>query len=542
MGFAARGARRVTGRRQLGAALRGIGTPLFVTALWFSGCALGPDFTTPDAELNDEWMAAEEPVFTGEPADPREWWKVFNDPVLDDLVDRLLSENLTLQQAALRMYQARARRSAVWMLTMPARFVSGAALHVNESETVMPDVDVTIPPSPITIPAPEVSISDSLEVYELNFDAVWELDLWGKNRRKVEAADAQFLASMARYDDVLVSLIAELAATYIRYRTLEQRIAITERNIEIQRGLLERAERRHADGVGPEFDVHLLRSLLANTQAWLPALQAAHYQAQNSICVMLGQPPHDLDEELGGGRAIPTAPAEVPLGIPADLLRRRPDVRRVEQLVAAQTPEIGIAKSNLLPRFSLLGSIGLASSHSGDLFESDSVQGAYGGIFQWDIFFWPGHIANIRVQDAQLQELIERYRLTVLRAAAEVENSCNSFLRAQERVALYTEGVDASRRAVRVSEEEYGGGDIQIASILAALDFLRRQEDQVTTSQGDIALSLVAVYKALGGGWEIRGKQSPLREKTIKEMEERTNWEFFYKPPNFTAQDEGGET
>jgi NodT family efflux transporter outer membrane factor (OMF) lipoprotein len=373
---------------------------------------------------------------------------------------------------------------------------------------------------------------------DVGFDAAWELDLWGKFRRAVEANAANLDASIANYDEFLVTLTAEVARTYVRIRTFEERLAIARENVEIQKRSFQIAKVRFDAGEVTELDVAQAQALLKNTEALIPRLEAGLRQTNNALCILLGTTPGDLQDVIGKTQAfIPTAPKEVAVGVPAELLRRRPDIRLSEFRVASQSALIGVAKADLFPHFSLFGSIGFRSSNGKftsqggpdgsdleDLFKGDSLEFFGGPSISWDIFNY-GRIRNrVRVQDARLQQLIVDYQDTVLRAAQEVEDALVSFLRSQEEQMLLAQSVKAAKRSVDISMIQYREGMESYQRVLDTQRFQSEQEDFLAETMGSVALNLIAVYKALGGGWEIRKGNDFVSEETKEEMSKRTNW------------------
>ena len=306
----------------------------------------------------------------------------------------------------------------------------------------------------------------------------------GRFRRTVESVDANLAATVATYDDVLVTLTGEVAGAYILLRTLEERLAVAESNVAIQQRSLEISEARNRNQLTTELDPQIARAFLRDTQATIPPLKAAIRQVKNVLCLLLGKTPGELDAQLGAGGTIPATPTEVTIGIPAELLRRRPDIRRAEHRAAAQSARIGIAKSELYPAFRLLGSIGYASESVSDLFESDSLRGLGLVGFRWNIFNY-GRIQNlVRVEDARFQQLVVNYQNTVLKAAREVEDATISFVSAQEEAALFEDGAKASARAVELSLIQYREGTSDFTRVLDAQRFLLLQQDGLTRARG----------------------------------------------------------
>ncbi len=497
---------------------------LVVLFLLFAGCAMvGPNYVRPRAREPMEWIEEDDPKIKSEPADFGTWWNVFNDPVLDDLVESAYEQNLPLRIAGIRILEARAVLGiAVGNQYPQVQQGRGTYTRVNLSEHTAN-----------TQPGLDVAYGE----IDLGFDAAWELDLWGKFRRTVESSLGNLEASIANYDDILVSLMAEVARTYVVIRTLEARLAIARENVRIQERSLEIAEVRFEGGEVTELDVQQARALLGDTQALIPRLEASLRQARNGLSILLGVLPGELDDILSEPKPIPTVPAEVAVGVPAELLRRRPDVRLAERQVATQSALIGVAKADLYPHFSLFGSIGLRASDAAitaagglsgsefsDLWDSDSLEFFAGPAVGWDIFNY-GRIRNrVRVQDARFQQLAVSYQNTVLRAAQEVEDATVAFLRAQEEVNFLSNSVQAAKRSVDLSLLQYREGLVDYQRVLDTQRFLVQAQDQLTSTTGSVGLNLIAMYKALGGGWQIRVGKDFVPEEIKEEMQNRTHW------------------
>ena len=494
-----------------------------------TGCTMvGPDFVKPDAPVQKEWIESRDPEIKTEASDYKEWWAVFNDPVLNSLVEQAYHQNLPLQIAGIRILQARAQLGAVVGNLYPQlQQGRGGADYTKISEN-----------------APNsLNSDDSFWQYNVGFDAAWEVDIWGKFRRAVESGVANLETSIASYDDVLVSLTAEVARTYILLRTFEERLEIARENVKIQQRSLQIAEIRFKAGAVTELDVVQAKALLRNTEASKPRFEAAVRQAKNALAILMGALPGEIDYMLGGPKPIPKTPPEVVVDIPAELLRRRPDIQLAEYQIATQTPLVGVSRAELFPAFQLFGSIGLASSSSrntssggqsgssfSDLFESDSLEFFGGPAVSWNLFNY-GRIKNqVRTEDALLQQLIVNYQDTVLRAHQEVEDSMVGFLRTQEEAAFLLGSVKASQRSVDLSLLQYKEGLVDYQRVLDTQRFLTEQQDAWTATRGDVVLNLVAMYKALGGGWQIREGQAFVSKEYIEEMEQRTDWGNLIQP------------
>ena len=484
--------------------------------LLLNGCAaLGPDFVKPEAAEPPEWSGIEGEVLESAPVDTLAWWKVFNDPVLDTLIETAYRQNLPLQVAGLRILEARAQLGIAIGAQYPqTQQLSGAAKTVEVSEN-----------SPNFNPA----LDDSFRDYRVGIDAAWELDFWGRFRRGIEAAEANLSATVADYDNALISLTAEVARTYVSIRTLQERLTIALQNITLQQESLRIATVRYRNGATTELDVQQAKSNLANTQAQVPAIRRLLRREKNALSVLLGLPPSELAGLLGEPGTIPTAPRQVAIGIPAELLRRRPDVRSAEQVAAVQSALIGVAEADLYPAFSLAGSIGFQTgdtgdSSAGDLFDADSFTLAAGPGFRWNFLNY-GRIKNaVRAQDARYQQAIVNYQDTVLRAYQEAEDAMVGFVQAGQEAGFRGEGAVAARRSTEIANIQYREGAVDFQRVLDSERELVQQQDRWTSSRGDIALNLIAMYKALGGGWEIREGQAFVSNKNRQQMMERTDW------------------
>jgi NodT family efflux transporter outer membrane factor (OMF) lipoprotein len=481
-----------------------------------NGCTtLGPDFVRPEVPEPAEWSRIDGEVFATAPVDVLAWWKLFDDPVLNALIDSARQQNLPLQIAGLRILEARAQLGiAVGSQYPQTQQLRGSATAVEISEN-----------SPNFNPG----IDDTFGDYQVGFDAAWEPDFWGRFRRGIEAAKANLSATLADYDNALVSLTAEVARTYVSIRTLEERLDIARSNILLQQESLRIASVRYRHGATTELDVQQAKTNLAETQAQVPAIQRSLRQAKNALGILLGKPPVDLTDLLGEPGAIPAAPADVAVGVPAELLRRRPDVRSAEQAAAVQSALIGVAEADLYPAFSLAGSVGFQTSDTGDssagdLFDTDSLAFSAGPGFRWNIFNY-GRLKNsVRVQDARYQQAIVNYQETVLRAYQEVEDALVGFIQARREAGFRSAGAIAARRSTEIANIQYREGAVDFQRVLDSERALVQQQDSWTSSRGEIALNLIAMYKALGGGWEIQAGQKYVSQGNRRQMMERTDW------------------
>lgn len=504
-----------------------LGLFLLVFILLVAGCPkVGPNYKPPPLATADTWLEAGDKRVSTQPAEYRAWWQAFKDPVLDHLIDTAYRQNLPLRQAGVRVLEARAQLGIARGELFPQQQAASGDLSFTRLSGGQPE----------SIFSPEQSFFKS----ELGGSVSWELDFWGKFRRAIESANASLLASIADYDSTLVSLTADVANSYINIRTIEKRLAIARKNVTIQKESLQIAEFRFEGGTTSMRDVEQAKTVLGSTEATIPNLESQLRQAKNGLCVLLGLPPQHLTKELKGPEKIPAPPYTVALGIPADLLRRRPDVKRAEYQAAAQCAQIGVARADLLPAFSLTGTFGFQSTNLGrstlgDMFQWPSRGMTAGPSFQWNILNYGRLKNNVRVQDARFQELLLAYQNTVLQAQQEVEDSLVAFLQSQAQAKFLAESAAAAQRSVDLAILQYREGITDFTTVLTAQQSLLTQQDNLATTVGDIALNLVGVYRALGGGWEIREGQ-PLVPPAIQEaMAKRTNWGKFLKPVNLVV-------
>ncbi len=475
-----------------------------------SGCAaIGPDYETPQAPMSQQWIDIDAPRVNNQSADYAQWWTAFEDPVLNSLVEMAYQQNLTLRIAGLRILEARANLGiAVGSRYPQSQQINGGAARVQVGENE----------------PGAVFVDRNFKTANVAFDLAWEIDFWGRFRRLIESADAQLDASIADYDDVMVALAAEVARSYVLIRTFEERLLLAQANVVTQEDALRIADVRFQNGAVTELDVQQARAVLGNTEAAIPFLESGLRQTTNALAVLLGLTPRDLSDLLKGAAPIPAAPPEISMGVPAELLRRRPDVQRAERLLAAQSALIGVAITDLYPRFTLAGSVGFRTSDStgssSDLFESGNTTGFLGPFFSWNVLNYGRIKNNIRVQDARFQQLLVNYQYTVLSALAETENAIVAYLKAHDRARFLGESVAAAQRSVELSLVQYREGTTDFNRVLDTLDLLFEQQDAATATTGDIATNLIIMYKALGGGYEEGGERN-IQEYVADEDQEQ---------------------
>jgi NodT family efflux transporter outer membrane factor (OMF) lipoprotein len=457
---------------------------------WLNGGKVGPEYCRPASNVAARWIDENDQRLHIESSENGTWWGVFNDSCLNRLISEAYRQNLTLRAAGCRVLEARAQKAIACGHLLPQSQAAFADFNRNRLSVNTANQQYTTQPS--------------FDLWDGGFNLAWEIDFWGRFRRAAEAADAELDASVGNYDDVLMTLVADVGSTYVEIRTLQQRLAVLQTNIDIQREALRIAEVRFKEGKSTEFDQQQARTDLEKTKAQLPALEIALRQASNRLCVLRGMPPQDLNAELGFGE-IPQAPSEVVVGIPAALLGRRPDVRRAERELAAQSAKIGVAESEFYPRIALSGTIGIAAEDFRNLFHSDSMIGSIGPSLRWNILNYGRLLNNVRVQDARCRQLALLYQQKVLQANLEVEDALIAFLRNRDRVATLSASVEAARRAVEISIVQYREKkDFIFTSVSTVQQSLAQQEDLLAQAKGEVSRNLIAVYRALGGGWQIR--------------------------------------
>jgi len=505
---------------------------LLLIVLFLPGCfKVGPNFTRPPVAVSRTWLDADDQRVKTETTQYRNWWQVFNDPVLDRLVDRAYRENLSLRVAGVRVLEARAQLGiAVGELFPQTQQASGSLQYNRPSEHSFLGA----------VSGSSSTSSTSIKYWQsqIGLGANWEIDFWGKFRRAIESGNASWLASIANYDNALVSLTANVANSYILIRTFEKRIGIARQNVETQNESLKIAEARYQYGTASQLDVDQAKAVLYNTEASIPPLETQLRQAKDALSVLLGLPPSHLADELASSSDIPVSPTQVIVGIPADLLRRRPDIRNAELQAAAQCAQIGVAKADLYPAFSLTGNFGFVSTDLGrnslsDMFKWSSRNIQAGPSFQWNILNYGQITNNVRVQDARFQELLITYQNTVLAAQQEVEDNLTAFLKTQEQAGFLARSATTARSALDIAIRQYREGIVDFTTVLVAQQSLLSVQDNLATTLGNIASNLVGVYNALGGGWEIREGMDLVPPEIREEMAKRTNWGKLLAPASY---------
>ena len=457
-----------------------------------AGCTVGPNFKSPAAstDMPADWIGptsqptTQGSIATSGPADVAVWWNTFNDAQLASLIDRAIESNLDLKQATSRIREARAARGVAAADLYPNVDTSANYLRSRSSNSRIGAFD------------------HSADLYRAGLDASWEIDIFGGVRRGVEAADANIQFAVEDRRDVLVTLASEVALDYLDLRSFQRQIDIARRNLESQEKSLELTQRKQRGGVIGSLDVANAQAQVASTRSAIPLLESSARQAIYAIAVLLGQQPADLLDELSEPAPIPGTPPTIPVGLPSELLRRRPDIRRAEADLHAATARIGVATADLFPRFSLTGAFGFSGSQASDLVNFGNRFWSFGPAVSWPLFDAGRIRSNIQVQDARQEQALLTYRRAVLVALQEVESALIAFEKEQQHNEALVEAVDASRRSVDISTRLYTEGRTDFLNVLTAQRALLASEDALAQSDRAIAQNLVSIYKSLGGGWE----------------------------------------
>jgi NodT family efflux transporter outer membrane factor (OMF) lipoprotein len=475
-----------------------IGLSLLAVCFLLQGCEwlqnglkVGPNYSQAPAPVSNEWIDYRAPAT--KPSNESEithWWTVFNDPVLNSLLHDAYAQDLTLRVAGERIVQARAARDiAIGNLFPQTQQANGAyTLNKTSSLTNVPTFG-----------------NQWFQNSNVGFNLGWEIDFWGRFRRALESANASLDSSVADYDNVMVLLLSEVATSYIDYRTFQQRLLLARQNSDIQRQAYELAQSNFHAGASTERDVQQARQIYQQTLSSIPQFELGVRQANDALCVLLGIPTTDLAYRLGETYEIPTAPPEIAIGIPADLLRRRPDVRQAERQAAAQSALIGVAEAELYPHFSINGSIGVNAEDIGKLFHTpQSLAGGFGPSFSWDILNY-GRLENaVEEQKAVFRASVLAYQQSVLTANQQAEDAITSFAKSKEAETYLVESVNAAKRTVQITYDQYKNGVVDFTPVFLFESTLTQQQDQLAQTRGNIALSVVQLYVALGGGWQAR--------------------------------------
>ena len=457
---------------------------------WISGglllaaCAVGPDYRAPAPAVPESWQQPS--AAAPESAELAGWWTTLGDRILDRLVEQSLAGSPTVRQASARVLEARARRGIAAAGLAPSVEASARAdvVDAERGTTSTPGSDATD------------------ETWSTGLDASWEIDLFGGQRRSVESADAQLGAAEAELRDVLITLLGDVALSYVDVRTAQARLTFAERNLEAQRELTDITRWQAEAGLATSLEVQQANSSYEQTRAAIPSLESALAQAMNRLAVLTGRPPGELDELLAERRPIPVAPLDIAAGVPADVLRRRPDIRAAERRLAAQTAQVGVATAALYPSLTLAGAISLNSTSAGDLFDGLRTDRA-GLSISLPIFNAGALRQNVRAQNALVDQAAATYESTVLAAYEEVDNALTAWSNEHRRNSALIAAAASARVASELALMQYNSGLVDFETVLTADRQLISTEDALAVSNGELTAGLVRLYKALGGGWSV---------------------------------------
>ena len=457
---------------------------VIIAVLALNGCAaVGPDYIPAEPKTSGKWSTELQGGLSTELPEPETmacWWKILNDPELSSLIQRAISGNLDLQAARSHIREARARRGVSRSYFFPTLDGSTSATKNRDS----------------------YGNGEEYELYSAGFDASWELDIFGGIRRSVEAEMAELEAAQENLHDVLVSLLAEVALNYIDVRTYQNGLTVIEANLEAQQETYDLNDSRFQAGIINELAVQQSLYNLERTRSQIPVIQTRLEAAKNRLAILLGQAPGTVHSELSARKPIPTPPAQLAIGVPAEALRQRPDIRRAERRLAAQTARVGVATADLYPRFKLNGSIGLESLSTGNLLTAASRTWSFGPTISWKIFQGNAIRLNIEIHSALQEQALIEYEMTVLKAQEEIENVLVAYANQQRRYQALMAATAAAIKADQLARDQYQVGLVDFNNVLDAQHSLLLLQDQLTLSEGSVTANLVRLYKALGGGWK----------------------------------------
>ena len=499
-----------------------------LAGLMLAGCMVGPDFERPEAPYLGSWSkGAGLPIdgktgFTTRSQAVNNWWTLFKDPTLTALINEAYRQNLLLEAAGVRVYQARAQLGiATGELFPQQQQLKGGveSIRLSDNEPLLRDVQQVI------------NIDPRFTRYSTGFDAGWEIDLWGKIRRNIQSAEANLLYQIASYDDALVTLTGDIAVTYVTIRELQGIIAITRQNLALQKKSLDIANVKLEGGTTTKLDVDEATASYNSTLATVPGYEAQLAQAMNALSLLLGETPGKVAPRLKKHRRLPRVPATVAVGVPADMLRRRPDVRAAEYQAAAASGQIGVAEADLYPAFTISGAIGLKASDFSGLFNSNSFEGFINPAFSWNFLNYGRIQNNVRAQDAQFQEAALNYKNTVLTAYSEVETALVSFVKSKQQTVYLARSVKSSKAAEGEVLVQYQDGTASYDRVLDAQRSLLDSQARLLAARADVLTNLISVYKGLAGGWIPPNVKGFINDQTRTEMEDRTNWGKLLEKP-----------
>jgi len=454
--------------------------PILALVVMLSGCMVGPDFRSPQIAVPDSWAGTNA---TAAPVGMSTWWQTFNDPKLTALVQEALASNLDVKLAEARLRESR-------------------AAHGVAEGGLWPTLNTTASYQRNDTSAKGGTTPNGQNLFQAGFDAVWELDIFGGIRRNVESAQANTQAAQEGLHDAQVTLAAEVALNYIQLRGFQQQIAVTQENLKAQQHTAEITRQKQGAGFVGTLDVANADAQVATTKSQIPVLEVSAQQSIYALSVLLGKPPAYLLTELSEAQPMPVTPPEVPVGLPSDLARRRPDIREAEAQLHAATAQIGVATADLFPKFSLTGDIGWQTNLLSNGFTNPTRGSSFGPSVDWALFQGGSIVSNIHEQEALRDESLVTYQKTVLTALQDVENALIAYTKERDHRQALNDAVVASRKAVDVSTQLYSAGQTDFLNVLQAQNTLYASENALVQSNSSTGQDLIALYKALGGGWD----------------------------------------
>ncbi|MEO8206820.1 MAG: efflux transporter outer membrane subunit, partial [Chthoniobacterales bacterium] len=510
-------------------------------------CMVGPNYSTPKSSVENQWVESSAVSKRPQKISDILWWKSFHDPVLNQLIEIAYKNNPTLQMAGVSILKARAELNGAIGNLFPQQqgMSGGTSYYYLPPQTSDSSVSQFQPGTPLGQSLSQqlsnnngtgMQLGPNLFTNQLLFSATWEIDFWGKYRRQVQSDKANFLASVAAYDNALVTLIGDVANSYVNIRTTQAQIRVNQENVAVQKESLRIATDRFEAGQTSQLDVAQAQTELAQTQAKIPGLENTLRQTKNGLAVQLGVTPNVVDSLVKPGH-LPTPPQKIAAGIPRDLLRRRPDVRQAGLTAASQSAKIGVQVANMLPAFSLNGTFGYSSNNVGDnslasIFNWQNSIVQSGASFTMPLLNYGRLINKVRAQDANFQNAILSYQNTVLTAQKEVENGLSAFKYSKQSTVFLETAVTAAKTSTRLALDRYKAGQADYTTVLSAEQQQLNVQNSLVGSQGDVMLGLVSTYRALGGGWQIRDGRDVISSGVKTEMEKRTRWGMIMKPAN----------
>jgi NodT family efflux transporter outer membrane factor (OMF) lipoprotein len=481
----------------------------FVT---LSACTtLGPDYQEPEVSWLQQWQpsayAASGNQRVQKQVDLRFWWKLFNDPALNKLIDVAREENLPLRIAGLRIFESLALLGIAGSSLYPQLQQAGGAINYVDTRYHGGDA----PPE-----------NQSFGSYQAGFNMAWELDFWGRFRRGIESADAAYLASVANQQDMQVLISAQVADVYYAYRTTQARISIAKENAAIQKRSFEITTELFKNGETSELDLQQAKTQYLATLSTIPQLEITLAQTRNALTALLGRPPGKIPELAASRYKLPAIRSSTIGKIPAYLLTRRPDIRAAAWRIAAQSAQIGIAETDYYPAITLLGTLGWSGNSLGGTPNTSNL--VIGPAVLWNIFDYGRIKNNVRLQDARLQQLIEQYQESVLQAAREVDDAATGIRKTREQQTLSDAAVKSSQRALEIANTRYREGYADFQRVLEAQRALATRAEAQLLNRGSHIASVISLYKSLGGGWIDMPAEQLIPPQVRETMQNRTNW------------------